>query len=71
VSGRYATPFHVEQSAEIKRIKTEQSVAAWKEEVTIAAAFLARCGGDRYATIWDFQDGQLPDVAGDAPQTYA
>jgi hypothetical protein len=53
------------------RVKTEQSVAAWKEEVTIAAAFLARCGGDRYATIWDFQDGQLPDVAGDAPQTYA
>jgi hypothetical protein len=72
VSGLYATPWHVEQAAEIKRIKADQSVAAWRTAVDDAAAFLARCGGDRHAVIWDFRDGMAgggsqPEMPSPAP----
>ena len=65
VSGLYATPWHVEQAAEIKRIKADQSVAAWRTAVDDAAAFLARCGGDRHAVIWNFRDGM---AGGEPPE---
>jgi hypothetical protein len=65
VLGRYANVDHLEKANEIRRIKAEQSVAAYQRNVEINAALLARCGGDKYATIWNFRDAgadRAPDA---------